>query len=95
MHKYAISNKARIATNFEYDLFLHGQNNTDGNFNKNAVVNQGYGYGLRGSVMLEMKKVSFGPFIQYWNIVQSSLDKGLVEPNNNTFEAGVQAFYRI
>ncbi len=53
--------------------------------------------------MLEMNKISFGPFVNYWSInhsdyryfVQNNVTYYSQEPKNDTVEYGLQVFYRF
>lgn len=65
------------------------------------------GYGLRGDLMYQRDKWSFGPYVNYWNINQSDYACGSnhdattiytfcgVEPHNHTVEYGLQFRYRF
>lgn len=60
---------------------------------------QNSGYGVRFAVAYETVRWSVGPFVNYWNIDQSDmvLRGGSLwyEPQNHTWEAGIQAAYHF
>ena len=85
----------------EYDVFLHGMQNSylsEVGFDADVTNQQRRGYGLRASVLAETGRLSFGPFLRYWNIENSesaAVSLGgapagrVFEPANKTIEAGV------
>ncbi|HUX80513.1 MAG TPA: autotransporter outer membrane beta-barrel domain-containing protein [Alphaproteobacteria bacterium] len=84
----------------EFDWFLRGRQRSD--LHKTINNTQKKGYGLKGDLMLTRKfsksSLSFGPFINYWNIKNSNIVRvsptmGLVEPHNKTIEAGLKVKY--
>jgi hypothetical protein len=70
IHKAALSAKTRLITNLDYDLFLRGKNTTSDS-DGDSHYTQKKGYGARGSIMLEMNRISFGPFVHYWSVDNS------------------------
>jgi len=72
-----------------------------------ANSNQRNGYALRVSSFYETRNWSIGPYFTFWNVGQSSISsptiavggfsttEQLVEPHNNTIEAGVRAAVRF
>ncbi len=101
--RFRVTNDARVSINMEYDQLLQGWQTTSiGDATPGATDlnnRQHGGYGLRGSVMYQKAKWSAGPFFDYWNIDQSTINCDNVqcgfEPHNQTIEYGVQAFYRF
>lgn len=98
-----------LAITGEYDLFIGGEqwsgiNRGDG---KALKHNQKRGYGLKADAALiknfNRKSLSFGPFINYWNIKDSNVVPirhfnqmyYTVEPKNTTIEAGLQIKFRF
>ncbi len=65
----------------------------------NIENRQHKGYGLRGSVRFRNRSsignVLVEPFIRYWNIEDSEVKYGLLEPANKTTEVGVQLVWRF
>jgi hypothetical protein len=60
-----------------------------------VVNNKQYnGHGFRASIRLKEQKpgVTFGiePFVRYWNIGDSKVSNGFIEPKNHSTEAGVR-----
>lgn len=98
-----------IALNGEYDYFIRGKQVsklTDTGFPGIPDIrnSQGEGYGIRGSLMFEKGKWSFGPWIHGWMIEKSDVvviplgddfRVGFQEPENKTWEMGVQVTYRF
>ena len=84
---------------FEYDYFLSGvqeSNLSDKGPAFNDVSNdQDGGYGYRGSIKVRRKTHTFNyilePYYIYWEIDESNMVDGFVEPENNTVEYGVKA----
>jgi hypothetical protein len=70
-----IDTNSRLTFNLEYDLFLHGTQESDlsdvGGGDPNLKNQQHHGYGMRGEIMYETRTWSIGPFFNYWNIDQS------------------------
>ena len=60
---------------------------------------QDKGYGLRGSIRIQNKigtgVLTLEPFIRYWSIEDSDIDKGYYEPENNTTEVGLQLLWKF
>jgi hypothetical protein len=93
-----------FAPTLEYDIFLGGRqysklSDTGLGF-ANASNDQHAGYGYRASFMLEIGYWSFGPWLQYWNIKDSTtvpIGLGYVakEPANWTREHGLELRYRF
>jgi hypothetical protein len=90
-----------ISANAEFDVFIRGKQTSDlQDFGYGTVRNrQNSGYGIRGSVGFEYTgkdmDVSIEPFIRYWNIAESEVDKGFVEPKNNTTEIGLDLIFKF
>lgn len=86
----------------EFDWFLRGRQRSD--VHQTLHHRQKKGYGLKGDLMLTKKfaqsSLSFGPFINYWNIkdsniVRDSSTRGWIEPHNKTIEVGVKVKYNF
>jgi hypothetical protein len=72
-----------------------------------ANSSQRHGYALRVSSMYETRHWSIGPYFTYWSVHQSSVStlnivqdgfhftEQVVEPRNNTIEAGIRAAVRF
>ncbi|MBE3143032.1 MAG: hypothetical protein IMZ61_03805 [Planctomycetes bacterium] len=87
-----------ISANAEFDLLLVG--NQSSNLGGTTLHNrQNSGYGLRGSVGFEYNTketdISIQPFVRYWNIADSQVDSGFIEPKNNTTEIGLDFIFRF
>ncbi len=80
----------------EFDFFLWGKQTSHlSDVGSSDVDNrQNNGYGARASVKLQKKgdkaDLIIEPFIRYWDIGQSEVEMGVVEPKNYTVEAGIQ-----
>jgi len=105
-----LKNNWKIIFNGEYDIFLYGKqisHLSDGDpfipTNNDDLENEQHkGYGIRGSVKVikDFGLVSFSvePFVRYWNIEQSDIERAyvdgayscFVEPENNSLETGVK-----
>ena len=87
----------------EYDLFLRGtvkSRLSDVHPSYPNIENtQDSGYGARGSAALARQfkrgEISFGPFVQYWDIDDSDIDMGCYEPANTTTVFGFQVAFRF
>lgn len=94
----------------EFDIFLGGSQRSKTAWTRGTVVHkQKRGYGVRGALeavksLGNNKSVSFGPYINYWNIKDSNrmpavLYNGKVgpslEPHNKTVEVGLGIKYRF
>lgn len=109
IHRMALDNQARLESTLEYDYLLAGKQisrlSDGGQGHSDATNNQSSGYGLKLSVMYQQYNWSIGPFAHYWNIGESDIvpeiqngiptGYGLVEPENNTVEFGLQASKRF
>jgi hypothetical protein len=89
--------------NVEFDLLLRGYNisedinvTTDNYMYRNRrLYIQNTGYGLRFSGKVSKKidaktSVFIEPFIRYWDIANSDIINGYLEPKNNTVEYGAK-----
>ena len=99
-----LTQKIMLKTQFEYDLFWHG-NVTTNSFDVDGMTlpqitnSQTNGYGLRGSIALLIPKghelFSIGPYVHYWNIKASNTvtnsGTDYTEPSNSTLEIGAEA----
>lgn len=90
--------------NVEFDYLVQGWQVSylsEVGYDNDPVNRQRHGYGLRASFLAETPtrygRLSFGPFVRYWNIgksVNATLSAGgqpaavAYEPANNTLEAG-------
>jgi hypothetical protein len=90
-----------LSLNAEFDLLLWGRQSSDlSGFGFGMIHNkQNSGYGLRGSLGFEYTAkeiaVIIQPFIRYWNIDESEVKNGFVEPKNNTTEIGLDLIFRF
>ncbi|HET6719120.1 MAG TPA: hypothetical protein VFH22_05715 [Rhodocyclaceae bacterium] len=94
-----------VAPTIEYDHFIRGKQETKltdtGIAGLPDVENtQRKGVGYRASLMFENGQFSFGPWFHVWrikdsDIVRISPTEGLLEPKNETKEAGVEVNYRF
>jgi hypothetical protein len=93
-----LDNDWLFSLNPEFDLFLLGHQtsgidtNGSGEPMKNA---QHIGYGFRVSSRVSKKigyefAVFLEPFVKYWDIADSDIVNGCLEPKNNTIECGVK-----
>ncbi|MCF6766017.1 porin family protein [Thiotrichales bacterium 19S3-7] len=80
---------------FEYDYLIVGYqySHLPASFGGTISNKQTNGYGLNGKLEISYDvshsvQIGIGPYIRYWNIKESEVDNGYVEPDNNTFEAG-------
>jgi hypothetical protein len=81
----------------EFDFFLWGKQQSDlRRFGEGIIENdQDSGYGFRFSLRLEKDDFIIEPFIRYWDIDESDVDNGWVEPANETTEYGVKFIWRF
>lgn len=82
----------RLAGTVEYDLFVAGRNETFG-----AHLRQDSGYGCRASLLFDWRttaacitRAQVEPFMQYWDIDRSSLDRNTYEPDNHSTLFGLR-----
>lgn len=64
----------------------------------NIENEQTEGYGLRGELMMGQmdergRGWQFGPFVRYWDIPDSKVDAGFIEPENTRIQAGANLKY--
>lgn len=82
----------QLTGTIEYDFFARGRNETLG-----AELSQDSGYGCRASLLFN-RQVTFAiidsfqvePFMQYWNIGMSSLERNTYEPDNHSTIIGIR-----
>jgi hypothetical protein len=84
----------------EFDFLAYGEQKSHiedvEGFESSGVVKNGQhsGWGFRASVRLKEQKpgVNFGvePFVRYWNIGNSNVSEGFIEPKNRSIETGVR-----
>jgi hypothetical protein len=80
------------ALRLEYDLFVEGQNRSDGD-----SLRQDSGFGLRavlaasyGREFLWFRHVRMEPFAQYWEVARSNVSRqGFLEPENHSTMVGL------
>jgi hypothetical protein len=97
-NRIRISPTLRLATTLEGDYLTSGQQES-----KlaaccaipNSINQQNHGYGARGSIMLESKNWSFGPWFDLWHIHASGLSPVGFEPDNHTYELGGKVAYHF
>jgi len=84
IHRFAVSEKAKLETSLEYDYLLSGNqysgtSSLNGTYsgvtvsgapNSNNTQNSGYGINL--TVMYKEENWGVGPYYKYWNIQQSN-----------------------
>jgi len=106
--RFRLDAETRLASNLEFDYILRGtQTSYLSDFTPiypDIENTQHGGYGLRGDLMLEKANWSIGPYVQYWNVPQSSIDvfydtlgggHAGDEPHNYTLEYGLRGTYRF
>ena len=80
----------------EVDILLTGRQHSDSiYYSKELRHDQDKGWGLKAEYLLGHKftngKLSFGPFFNYWDIDDSEVVAGTLEPDNYTVELGLKA----
>lgn len=105
-HRFAVNNKARVATTVEADYLLTGTQQTRYTdivgFVSDLSVTQKRGFGGRLAVAYETAQWSAGIFYHYWNIQESEIGTyadsttvfSATEAHNITRELGMQLRYR-
>jgi hypothetical protein len=96
IHRFALNESSKIQTTIEYDHMIYGRQYSGidvDNSGKGISHNQKKGFGARFSIEYHQSKWSIGPYITYWNIAKSDIQKGYIEPKNNTIEAGFKVAY--
>jgi hypothetical protein len=88
--------------NVEYDKLLWGNVSsrlgTIGGAFRNLEHEQTEGYGLRGELLMGQmdergRGWQFGPFVRYWDIPDSEVNGGFLEPENTRLQAGANLKY--
>lgn len=79
----------------EVDFLLYGKQNSNGVPLLGDIENtQDSGYGLRASVKFqkhwEKSDFTIEPFVRYWDIDESDIVNGAIEPANETMEVGIR-----
>ena len=95
-HSFAFDEFSKIQTTIEYDQMIYGRQYSGidvDNSGKGISHKQKKGFGARFSTEYYQNKWSIGPYITYWNIAESDVQKGYIEPKNNTIEAGLKVAY--
>ena len=96
-HRFAVGQKSKVETTFEYDYLLSGnqysglsQLNGKGGLSglSNANNSQNSGYGLNLTVMYKEDNWGVGPYWKYWNIQQSNTAYGTLTINGVRYNAG-------
>lgn len=92
-----------LSPTLEFDWFLHGHQYSG--IYGGLHHHQEKGFGFRGDLMVTCKfrkgSLSFGPFINYWNIRDSDIvwvpsrRAYYIEPYNQTTEAGIKIKYNF
>lgn len=76
----------------EFDYFLWGRQIS--HIYPVIKHRQNSGHGYRASIKLQKKSKNvvfvFEPFFRYWDIAESNVQYGYIEPDNNTTEFGIQ-----
>lgn len=104
-NRFMVTDKMRASLNLEYDQLIYGWQKSelgDAISGAGDLENgQKKGHGFRGSLMAEWPKWSFGPFFNYWDIKKSEVacdsSSSLCgyEPQNETWEYGIESRYRF
>jgi hypothetical protein len=94
-----------VSPTIEYDYFIRGKQETKLTDTSipglpDVENTQHKGVGYRASLMFENGQFSFGPWIHVWriedsDIVRISPTEGVLEPANETREAGIEVNYRF
>jgi len=94
---FANNNGWVIGGTLEYDLFLWGHQKSDlTDFGEGVIENdQDSGYGFRASLRFQKDNFIIEPFFRYWDIDESDVDRGWVEPANESTEYGVKFIWRF
>jgi len=83
----------------EYDAFANGRQRSylgDTGLDLSDVTNrQQEGWGARAQLVFEGWRWSIGLWTQYWDIEDSEIQMGGLEPANTTRESGVEVRYRF
>ncbi len=103
-----LSPGARLSGSFEFDPVLQGWQDYKMDDISTAwpsvQTKQGFGYGLRGDVAYETRRLSIGPFVSYWNMGASERSCGTSAtgvtvcgstPHNHSLEYGLALRYRF
>jgi hypothetical protein len=93
----------RFSADGEYDVFLHGwQYSEIGSIvNSNLVIknDQAKGWGVRASLSIIRAygkgELSIQPYARYWNVKDSDVFAGMIEPRNNSKEGGIRIGFRF
>ncbi|HXF90468.1 MAG TPA: hypothetical protein VNJ29_00895 [Candidatus Nitrosotenuis sp.] len=88
---HTINKDWNLAWQGEFDLFLKGRQ--ESKIKGGLTHRQNKGYGLKANIeaikKIDSKRsVSFGPYIHFWDIKKSNVNKGFIEPDNKTIETG-------
>lgn len=110
-HRFRVNRSSRISTTFEYDYFVQGEQKSHlsdigpayAAVYGDPVNDQNNGYGIRFNTSYEKDSWSVGVFLNYWKIEDSEVNYyddppvvwSILEPKNDTIEAGLQAKYRF
>ena len=89
-----------FAPQLEFDAFANGSQTSylsdTGIPGLNDANNrQGHGEGARGQLAFETRRWAFSVWFNYWNIEDSDISGGGLEPKNSTEEYGVEVRYRF
>lgn len=95
-----LNNAWDLSLKGEFDLFVFGKMYSESEIvNMNHEFDQTRGYGLRGEVLVGYQfgkgKICFGPFMNWWEVDHSTVDRGYVEPHNHTLETGIKLSYKF
>lgn len=115
-HRMHLPNNAKLSTTIEYDYLLRGRqvsklSDMVGYNGFTAVQDigntQNSGYGIRASIMYQLRNWSVGPYYVYWHISQSDIVPAVTtrfgtsytayyyEPSNITLEYGFRVNYQF
>jgi hypothetical protein len=88
-----VLNGTESSAKLQFNYLLKGQNNSDSSSNQpSGVFKQNSGYGLDLS-FLPIKNSNIEFFAKYWNIDDSKLSNGYLEPHNITYEIGFKVAF--
>ncbi len=110
-NRFRVNHKSRISTTVEYDYLAQGKQKSYlsdigpayAAVFGDPVNKQNRGHGLRFNTTYEEESWSIGLFVNYWKLQDSEVNYyydtpfvyGIMEPENDTKEVGLQVKYRF